>query len=136
MTAEAGLSADLKFTSGDITATLPYHVDLNSTYNKTTDTLQIMANDVALSGGQFTAHGPSGSFTVGLFLGLQASGAATILGTGTKFKTTAGSFTKPAIGLKVSSSTLGKSFTIFQADGLQDVTLAKMTLAFPTVDTN
>ena len=35
----------------------------------------------------------------------------------------------------MSSSTLGKSFTIFQADGLQDVTLAKMTLAFPTVDT-
>ncbi|WP_143278178.1 hypothetical protein [Bradyrhizobium sp. UFLA03-84] len=124
----AGVQADLKITAGDISATLPFNVGLDSTYNKTTDTMQIMATDVQLGGGHFTAHGPSGSFTFGLDLGLTAGAHATVFGTGPSTHVSVGSFTKPVLGFSLKSSQL--STTIDLPGG------AQLTLAFPNVNTN
>ncbi|MCC8977397.1 Ig-like domain-containing protein [Bradyrhizobium acaciae] len=123
----AGVQADLKITAGDISATLPFQVGLDSTYNKTTDTLQIMATDMELGNGHFTAHGPSGSFTFGLDLGLSAGAHATVFGTGPSVNVTVGSFTKPVLGFSLKSSQL--STTI-------DLKGGSLTLAFPNVNTN
>ncbi len=124
----AGVQADLKITAGDISATLPFNVGLDSNYNKTTDTLQIMPTDMQLGGGHFTAHGPGGSFTFGLDLGLSASAHATIFGTGPSTSVSVGSFTKPVFGFSLKSSQL--STTINLPGGFQ------LGLAFPNVNTN
>jgi hypothetical protein len=124
----AGVQADLKISAGDISATLPFNVGLDSNYNVTTDTLQIMATDPQLGGGKFTAHGPSGSFTFGLDLGLAAAAHATLFGTGPSFSTSIGSFTKPVLGTNLNSST-NVSVTIPLPAGLS------LTLAFPNVTT-
>jgi hypothetical protein len=124
----AGVQADLKISAGDISATLPFNVGLDSTYNKTTDTLQIMPTDAQLGGGHFTAHGPGGSFTFGLDFGLSASAHATVFGTGPSFSTTIGSFTHPVTSFGLNSSQL--STTISLPAGLS------LTLAFPNVNTN
>jgi VCBS repeat-containing protein len=130
-----GFEADLKISAGDISATLPYRVGLDSTYNTTTDTLQITATDAQLGGGHFTAHGPSGAYTFGVDLGLKFKAAATILGTGTSFKTTVGSFTKPVTGYKLNSNTAGKSITL-PSSGVGAGPLASLNLAFPNVNTS
>jgi hypothetical protein len=124
----AGFQADLKISAGDISATLPFHIGLDSTYNVTTDTLQTVWTDAQFGGGHFTAHGPSGSFSFGLDFGLSAKAKATIFGT-TVFdlKTTIGSFTKPVFGLTLNSTQL--STTIPLPGGLL------LTLAFPNVGT-
>jgi hypothetical protein len=118
----AGIQADLKISAGDISATLPFNVGLDSNYNVTTDTLQIMATDVQLGGGHFTAHGPTGSFTFGLDLGLSAAAHATLFGTGPSFNTKIGSFTKPVTSISLHS---GQSTTLPLPAGLS------LTLAFP-----
>jgi hypothetical protein len=124
----AGVQADLKISAGDISATLPFNVGLDSNYNETTDTLQIMPTEAQLSGGHFTAHGPSGSFTFGLDLGLQASAHATLFGTGPSPSVTVGSFTKPILGFSRNSSQL--STTLDLGAGFS------LTLAFPNVNTS
>ena len=123
----AGVQADLKISAGDISATLPFNVGLDSTYNKTTDTLQIMPTDAQLGGGHFTAHGPSGSFSFGLDLGLAAAAHATIVGTGASFSTSIGSFTSPVYSKSLNSTQL--STTIDLGAGVS------LTLAFPNVNT-
>jgi hypothetical protein len=124
----AGVQADLKISAGDISATLPFNVGLDSTYNVTTDTLQIMPTDAELGGGHFTAHGPSGSFTFGLDLGLKAAAHATLLGAGPSPNFTVGSFTSPVFSTGLNSTQLSHTFDLPGGFSL--------TLAFPNVNTN
>jgi hypothetical protein len=64
----AGFSAHLHITGGNFTASLPFQVTLDDTYNKTTDTLEIDPTLTALSGGTFSSTGPGGSFSLdGIF---------------------------------------------------------------------
>jgi hypothetical protein len=123
----AGFQADLKISAGDISATLPFNVGLDGTYNVTTDTLQIKPTEAQLGGGHFTAHGPSGSFTFGLDFGLSAAAHATLFGTGPSFSTSIGSFTKPVFGINLNSTQA--STTISLPAGLS------LTLGFPNVNT-
>jgi hypothetical protein len=87
-----------------------------------------MATDAQLGGGHFTAHGPHGSFSFGLDLGLAAAAHATLFGTGPSPSFTVGSFTKPVFSFGLNSSQL--STTIDLGAGVS------LTLAFPTVNTN
>jgi hypothetical protein len=123
---KAGIQADLQISAGDISATVPFNVNLDSNYNKTTDTLQIMATDVQIGGGHFTAHGPSGSFTFGLDFGLSVGAHATLFGTGPSFHHTWGSFTKPVYAVDLNT---GQSTTLPLPGGLS------LTLAFPNLTT-
>jgi len=124
----AGFQADLKISAGDIGATLPFHIGLDSTYNVSTDTLQTVWTDAQLGGGHFTAHGPGGSFSFGLDFGLTAKAKATIFGTTVfNLKTTLGPVTKPVFGLSLNSTQLRT--TIPLPGGLS------LTLAFPNVGT-
>lgn len=128
-----GIEADLKITAGDISATLPFSVGLDSTYNVTTDTLQIVATDTELGGGQFTAHGPNGTLAVGLDLGFKGDAKATIAGFGPSTQVTFGSFTKPITGFSVKKSTTistGVHSTHVNIPGV-----GSLTVAFPTVNT-
>jgi hypothetical protein len=51
-----GFQASLDITSGDFSATLPFTIGLDSTYNKTNDTSQIDWTDAQLGGGKFSAQ--------------------------------------------------------------------------------
>ncbi len=124
----AGIQADLKISAGDISATLPFNVGLDSTYNVTTNTLRVMPTDAQLGGGKFTAHGPSGSFSFGLDFGLTAAAHATLFGAGPSPSFSVGSFTHPVYSKSLNSSQL--STTISLPAGLS------LTLAFPNVNTN
>jgi len=125
---KAGVQADLKINAGDISATLPFDVSLDSNYNKTTDTLQVTPTGVQLAGGHFTAHGPAGSFTFGLDFGLHATAHASVVGISTSFSTTIGSFTHPVTSFSLKSTQLSTSISL--PAGLS------LTLAFPNVNTN
>ena len=87
----AGFSAHLHITGGNFTASLPFKVTLDDTYNKTTDTLEVDPTLTALSGGTFSSTGPGGSFSLdGIFnamasihgfieaFGLRTSGSKTL----------------------------------------------------------
>jgi hypothetical protein len=125
---KAGFEAGLHITAGDISADLPFEVTLDSTYNKTTDTLQIAPAEMQLGGGTFTEHGPGGSVSFQLDLGLNASGHATALGIGPSFSTgTIGSFTKPVFQKTITSATAAVHIPIGPLT---------LTLAFPTVNVN
>jgi hypothetical protein len=125
---KAGFEAGLHITAGDISADLPFEVGLDSTYNKTTDTLQIVPSEMQLGGGTFTEHGPGGSVSFQLDLGAKASLHATALGIGPSFTTgTIGSFTKPVFQKTISSATAAVHIPIGPFT---------LTLAFPTVDVN
>jgi hypothetical protein len=126
---KAGIQAGLHITAGDISATLPFEVGLDETYNKTTDTLEIVPSEAQLGGGKFTEHGPGGSASFSLFLGLHATGHATLAGTGPSFNTgTIGSFTSPIFSKTFKSSTVAVPIPL--PAGLT------LTLAFPTVNVN
>jgi hypothetical protein len=125
---KAGFEAGLHITAGDISVDLPFDVGLDSTYNKTTDTLQIVPSEMQLGGGTFTEHGPGGSLSFGIDLGLNASGHATLAGIGPSFSTgTIGSFTKPVFQKTITSATKAVDIPIGPLT---------LTLAFPTVDVN
>ena len=107
-----------------------------STYNKTTDTLQITASDMLLGGGKFTAHGPTGTIKFGLDVGIKGSAKLTLfsgvsLGTSITF----GSFTKPVytLGLKSSAKFGSLGFISSRVPIPKDI--GTLTLAFPKVNT-
>ena len=78
---KAGFTAGLHLNGGDIDATLPVDVTVDTTYNKTTDTLLIHTNDaLAKTGASFTTSGPEGNLTFGFLI--DAAIDAGILGGG------------------------------------------------------
>jgi hypothetical protein len=61
---KTGFQSDLVFEGGDVDATLPYDVTINTTYNKTTDVLLIDPNITMANGGSFQTTGPEGSYSL------------------------------------------------------------------------
>jgi hypothetical protein len=61
---KVGFQSTLHATLGDIDATLPYDISIDTLYNKTTDTLQINPSETLGSGGSFETHGPGGSYSL------------------------------------------------------------------------
>ena len=59
---KAGLQSDLTFRGGQIDATLPYDVTVNTNYNRTTDTLLITPLASLGAGASFQTVGPQGSY--------------------------------------------------------------------------
>ena len=58
---KAGLQSKLTFSGGDIDANLKYHLNVDTSFNKTTDSLLITSSNL-LTGGDFVTKGPSGSY--------------------------------------------------------------------------
>lgn len=61
---KAGFQIDVHFEAGEIDATVPIDIDVDTTYNKTTDTIYIMSNTALGSGGSFVTQGPEGYFNL------------------------------------------------------------------------
>jgi hypothetical protein len=57
-----GFQADITFQAGDIDASVPIDVTVDTTYNKTTDQILVHPTLALGSGASFTAHGPEGDF--------------------------------------------------------------------------
>jgi hypothetical protein len=65
---KAGFVADLHITGGEIDARLPMNIGIDTTYNKTTNSLLIETSALLASGGSFTASGLGGSFDLGFLV--------------------------------------------------------------------
>lgn len=65
---QAGFQANLTITGGDIDASLPMDVTIDTTYNETTDSLLIETSALLAAGGSFSATGLGGSFDLGFLL--------------------------------------------------------------------
>jgi hypothetical protein len=59
-----GFQSTLHATLGDIEATLPYNITIDTFYNVTTDSLQIDPSAVLDPSAHFTTHGPGGSYNL------------------------------------------------------------------------
>jgi hypothetical protein len=68
LSVKAGFQVDLHIDSGSLNADLPFNVTLDSTYNKTTDTLVIDPTETGLPGGQISSTGPNGNLEIDLVL--------------------------------------------------------------------
>jgi hypothetical protein len=78
---KAGFTANLHLNGGDIDATLPVDVTVDTTYNKATDSLLIHTNTaLAATGASFTTTGPEGNLALGFLI--DAAIDAGILGDG------------------------------------------------------
>jgi hypothetical protein len=77
---KAGFTADLHLQGGDIDAKLPIDVTVDTTYNKTTDSLLIHTNAQLAAGGSFTTTGPEGNLALGFLI--DAAIDAGIIGSG------------------------------------------------------
>jgi hypothetical protein len=60
---KAGFQSTLTFEGGEIDATVPYDISIDTNYNKTTDTLMI-SGDAALGNASFVTDGPEGSYVL------------------------------------------------------------------------
>jgi hypothetical protein len=92
---KAGLTADIHIQGGAINAHIPFDITIDTTYNKTTDTLLIHTGATLASGGGFTTTGPEGNFSLGALLDF----ALTVLlvdPTGISDPTTLFSFSTPS----------------------------------------
>ena len=63
---KAGFQIDIHLEGGGIDATVPVNVTVDSTYNKTTDTIYLTSSAALASGGSFQTHGPEGSLYLAL----------------------------------------------------------------------
>lgn len=59
---KAGFQSHLTFNGGEIDAEVPYEIVIDTTYNHTTDVLQIESFADLLSGGAFSTEGPTGNY--------------------------------------------------------------------------
>jgi hypothetical protein len=128
---KAGFDSDLHLTSGDFSADLPYQIGVDSTYNKTSDALQIDATDTALPGADFTAHGPGGNYELDFDFSLFAKVFGSFFGAST-------SATIPTIAAKFPilklTALLSHVATIGLPPGSEDP-VAKLSFAWPNVTT-
>lgn len=76
---KAGFDVDFHFEGGQIDATVPIDVSIETTYNKTTDTLYIDPSLALGSGGSFVTTGPEGSFKLDFIFEAMASLHASLL---------------------------------------------------------
>jgi hypothetical protein len=56
---KAGFQSDLRFEGGDIDAHIPWQLDIDSSFNRTTDVLTLDTSAAILNGGSFLTDGPS-----------------------------------------------------------------------------
>jgi len=70
---KAGLTADIHLQGGAINAHIPFDITVDTTYNRTTDTLDIHTGATLESGGGFTTTGPEGNFSLGALLDVALS---------------------------------------------------------------
>ena len=63
---KAGLQIDVHLEGGGIDAIVPVNVTVDSTYNKTTDTIYLTSATALAAGGSFQTHGPEGSISLDL----------------------------------------------------------------------
>lgn len=56
---KAGFQSDLRFEGGNIDATIPWQIDIDTGFNLTTDVLTLDTSAVLLGGGSFLTDGPS-----------------------------------------------------------------------------
>ena len=136
--AEIGGSYDLKLgfqstlhaTLGDIEATLPYNITIDTTYNVTTDSLLIDPSAVLDPSAFFETHGPGGSYSLDFV-----------------FDATLSAFFHPFIGpnLDATLGPLDLGFNLFEIDSATftetiDIPpvnpVASLTISWPQVDTN
>ena len=61
---KAGFQSTLNFNGGEVDASVPYDIHVDTSYNKTTDVLVIGSTASVLAGGGFTTVGPSGSYNL------------------------------------------------------------------------
>jgi hypothetical protein len=123
-----GFQSTLHATLGNIDATLPFDVTLDTLYNRTTDTLQINPSDTLEPGASFTTEGPGGSYSLDFVFNASASAF----------------LHNPIDDLDVSVGPLDLGFNIFSIDSATltktiDIPpgdpVATLTLNFPTVNT-
>ncbi|MBR0868819.1 cadherin-like domain-containing protein [Bradyrhizobium tropiciagri] len=79
---KVGFQSTLHATLGDIDATLPYDITIDTAYNRTTDSLLITPNDALASGGFFNTTGPGGSYNLDFIFHALLSAHADIAGIG------------------------------------------------------
>ncbi len=97
---KTGFQSTLHITLGDIDATLPFDINLDDLYNKTTDTLQITPSEALAPGGSFSTEGPGGFYNLGFIFGAEASAHADAFGIGGSVDTgVIGSFTDPLFNI-------------------------------------
>lgn len=75
----AGFDIDVHFEGGQIDATVPVDITVNTTYNKTTDTVYIDPSLALGSGGSFITTGPEGSFLLDFIFKASANLHASLL---------------------------------------------------------
>jgi VCBS repeat-containing protein len=130
-TVKAGLQSDLSLRGGEIDASLPYNIDLNTFYNKASNTLLINPTASLLSGGQFTTDSPGGSYKLDFIFNLSGTAQGGLnwgeLGR-TEFFNTSYS-TNQTINLIDFNTDTNPSLSVNLPYGLSG------TLAFPNIDT-
>lgn len=85
-----GVQVNVTFDGGAITAHLPYDITIDTTYNKTTDSLLIQTGAALVPGASFTTTGPEGSVKVDFIIDMLAKlaledGIAGVVGFGETF---------------------------------------------------
>ncbi|MGH2415755.1 MAG: hypothetical protein ACRDEA_19105, partial [Microcystaceae cyanobacterium] len=130
-TVKAGLQSDLNLRGGSTDASLPYNIDFNTFYNRTTNTLLINPTASLLPGGLFTTDSPGGSYNLDFIFNLSgtASGGLNFgdLGRAEFFNTSYS--TENTLNLIDFDTDTNPSLTVDLPYGLSG------TLAFPNVDT-
>jgi hypothetical protein len=66
----AGIQSNLKFEGGEIDATVPYDITIDTNYNKTTDVLLIGGDAIIAPGASFSTEGPEGSYKLDFLFNL------------------------------------------------------------------
>lgn len=61
---KAGFQSTLDFSGGEVDAALPFDINVETNYNKTTDVLMISADALLKPGGGFSTQGPEGSYNL------------------------------------------------------------------------
>jgi hypothetical protein len=125
-----GLKSTLHATLGDIEATLPYNITIDTSYNVTTDSLLIDPTATLDPSAFFETHGPGGSYSLDFV-----------------FDATLSAFLHPVVGpnLDATIGPLDLGFNIFEIDSAEFTKtidlppvnpVATLTLNWPQVDTN
>ena len=81
----AGFVADLHLEGGNIDASLPINIAVDTSYNRTTDSLLIETSALLATGGSFTATGPEGNYALGFEIGVTYD--AGVIGNGSESAT-------------------------------------------------
>lgn len=74
---KAGLESVLTFEGGEIDASVPYNIDVETHYNKSTDVL-VISSDAWMNGGSFMTEGPEGSYDLDLLFDIDVAAKAGI----------------------------------------------------------